>query len=108
MVILFKVLLCANPFAKLKNAPILLVNNNSIENSTKAELKRLGVDNVYIVDSGNSISSKVENEIKSLNIKINKIVGNNIYKMSTNVLKEIDKIKKGRKCCSCKWTKGII
>ncbi|HBG5208257.1 TPA: cell wall-binding protein Cwp21 [Clostridioides difficile] len=86
--------LCANPFAKLKNAPILLVNNNSIENSTKAELKRLGVDNVYIVDSGNSISSKVENEIKSLNIKINKIVGNNIYEMSTNVLKEIDKIKK--------------
>lgn len=86
--------LCANPFAKLKNAPILLVNNNSIENSTKAELKRLGVDNVYIVDSGNSISSKVENEIKSLNIKINKIVGNNIYEMSTNVLKEIDKIKR--------------
>ena len=99
--------LCANPFAKLKNAPILLVNNNSIENSTKAELKRLGVDNVYIVDSGNSISSKVENEIKSLNIKINKIVGNNIYEMSTNVLKEIDKIKKIENVAVVNGLKGL-
>ncbi|MDI3073978.1 cell wall-binding protein Cwp21 [Clostridioides difficile] len=99
--------LCANPFAKLKNAPILLVNNNSIENSTKAELKRLGVDNVYIVDSGNSISSKVENEIKSLNIKINKIVGNNIYEMSTNVLKEIDKIKKVENIAVVNGLKGL-
>ncbi|HBG5343137.1 TPA: cell wall-binding protein Cwp21 [Clostridioides difficile] len=99
--------LCANPFAKLKNAPILLVNNNSIENLTKAELKRLGVDNVYIVDSGNSISSKVENEIKSLNIKIKKIVGNNIYEMSTNVLKEIDKIKKVENVAIVNGLKGL-
>lgn len=99
--------LCANPFAKLKNAPILLVNNNSIENSTQTELKRLGVDNVYIVDSGNSISNKVENEIKSLNIKINKIVGNNIYEMSTNVLKEIDKIKKVENVAVVNGLKGL-
>lgn len=99
--------LCANPFAKLKNAPILLVNNNSIESSTQTELKRLGVDNVYIVDSGNSISNKVENEIKSLNIKINKIVGNNIYEMSTNVLKEIDKIKKVENVAVVNGLKGL-
>ncbi|MCC0660500.1 cell wall-binding repeat-containing protein [Clostridioides sp. ZZV14-6154] len=99
--------LCSNPFAKLKNAPILLVNNNSIESSTKTELKRLGVDNVYIVDSGNSISNKVENEIKSLNIKVNKIVGNNIYEMSTNVLKEIDKIKKVENVAVVNGLKGL-
>ncbi|MDB0440276.1 cell surface protein [Clostridioides difficile] len=99
--------LCANPFAKLKNAPILLVNNNNIESSTQSELKRLGVDNVYIVDSGNSISNKVENEIKSLNIKVNKIVGNNIYEMSTNVLKEIDKIKKVENVAVVNGLKGL-
>ncbi|NMS89597.1 cell surface protein [Clostridioides difficile] len=99
--------LCANPFAILKNAPILLVNSNSIESSTKAELKRLGVDNVYIVDSGNSISAKVENEIKSLNIKINKVAGNNIYEMSTNVLKEIDKIKKVENVAIVNGLKGL-
>ncbi|MCC0656092.1 cell wall-binding repeat-containing protein [Clostridioides sp. ES-S-0123-01] len=99
--------LCANPFAKLKNAPILLVNDNSIESSTKTELKRLGVDNVYIVDSGNSISNKVENEIKSLNIKVNKIVGNNIYEMSTNLLKEIDKIKKVENVAVVNGLKGL-
>lgn len=99
--------LCANPFAKLKNAPILLVNNNSLENSTKTELKRLGVDNVYIVDSGNSISNKVENEIKSLNIRVNKILGNNIYEMSTNVLKEIDKIKKVENVAVVNGLKGL-
>ncbi|MGO1044803.1 cell wall-binding repeat-containing protein [Clostridioides difficile] len=99
--------LCANPFAKLKNAPILLVNNNSIESSTKTELKRLSVDNVYIVDSGNSVSNKVENEIKSLNIRVNKIVGNNIYEMSTNVLKEIDKIKKVENVAVVNGLKGL-
>ncbi|MCC0647940.1 cell wall-binding repeat-containing protein [Clostridioides sp. ZZV15-6598] len=99
--------LCANPFAKLKNAPILLVNNNNIESSTQSELKRLGVDNVYIVDSGNSISNKVENEIKSLNIRVNKILGNNIYEMSTNVLKEIDKIKKVENVAVVNGLKGL-
>lgn len=99
--------LCATPFAKLKNAPILLVNNNTIEGSTKNELKRLGVENVYIVDSGNTISQKVENEIKSLNININKITGNNIYEMSTNVAKEMDKISKIEKIAVVNGEKGL-
>lgn len=99
--------LCATPFAKLKNSPILLVNNNSIEESTKNELKRLGVENVYIVDSGNSISKKVEDEIKSLNINISKIAGNSIYEMSTNVAKEMNKIKSFDKVAVVNGEKGL-
>ena len=99
--------LCATPFAKLKNSPILLVNNNNIEASTKHELKRLGVENVYIVDSGNTISKKVEDEIKGLNININKITGNSIYEMSTNVAKEMNKIKSFDKVAVVNGEKGL-
>lgn len=63
---------------------------------------------MYIVDSGNSIFFKVENEIKLFNIKINKIVGNNIYEMFINVFKEIDKIKKVENVVVVNGLKGLF
>lgn len=51
--------LCSTPLVKLKQAPILLIEENKLTDDTKTELIRLGVKNVYLVESGNRLSAKV-------------------------------------------------
>ena len=41
--------LSATPFAKMKNAPILLTGAENLNNETKKEITRLGAKNVYVI-----------------------------------------------------------
>lgn len=84
--------LCSTPLAKLKNAPILLTDESKLHNDTKAELIRLGVKNVYLVEAGNRLSSKVQSDLKALGVNVHYIKGKDIYDMSLNVANEINKI----------------
>lgn len=84
--------LCSTPLAKLKNAPILLTDESKLHNDTKAELIRLGVKNVYLVEAGNRLSSKVQSDLKALGVNVHYIKGKDIYDMSLKVANEINKI----------------
>ncbi len=84
--------LCSPPLAKLKNAPILLTDESKLHNDTKAELIRLGVKNVYLVEAGNRLSSKVQSDLKALGVNVHYIKGKDIYDMSLKVANEINKI----------------
>ena len=82
--------LSATPFAYSKNAPILLTEKNSLNLNTKAELKRLGVNKVYVVGGTNSVSDNVINQLKSNNITVERISGNDRYETSLKVAKKMD------------------
>ncbi len=99
--------LCSTPLAKLKQAPILLTEENKLTDDTKTELIRLGVKNVYLVESGNRLSAKVQNDLKALGIKVNYIKGKDIYDMSLKVANEINKIAPVSKVAIVNGEKGI-
>lgn len=84
--------LCSSPLANLKNAPILLTDESKLHDDTKAELIRLGVKNVYLVEAGNRLSSKVQSDLKALGINVHYIKGSDMYDMSLKVANEINKI----------------
>ncbi|NMS89440.1 cell wall-binding repeat-containing protein [Clostridioides difficile] len=84
--------LSASGLAGALNAPILLTEKNTIPTETSARLKN--VSKVYIIGGTYSISTTVENSLKSKNIKVVRIQGSDRIKTSYNVAKEINSIKK--------------
>ncbi|MCX7951770.1 MAG: cell wall-binding repeat-containing protein, partial [Clostridiales bacterium] len=55
--------LCAAPLAKKFDAPILLVSKNEIKKEVLDEIKRLGVEEVYIVGGSGAVSDAVKTKI---------------------------------------------
>ncbi|WP_131005407.1 cell wall-binding repeat-containing protein [Clostridioides difficile] len=84
--------LSASGLAGALNAPILLTEKNTIPTETYARLKN--VSKVYIIGGTYSISTSVENSLKSKKMKVVRIKGNDRIKTSYNVAKEINSIKK--------------
>ena len=59
--------LCAGPLASSKNAAILLTNSKTLNEDTKEYIKaNTNIKNIIIVGGERSISSSVENELKTL------------------------------------------
>ncbi|SDL74327.1 bifunctional 2',3'-cyclic-nucleotide 2'-phosphodiesterase/3'-nucleotidase [Romboutsia lituseburensis] len=81
--------LCATPFAKLKNAPILLTGSKTLDAKTKAEISRLGAKNVYIVGGTNAVDESVVKELKSMNVNVERIAGNDRYQTSLQIAKKL-------------------
>ncbi|MBY2475808.1 cell wall-binding repeat-containing protein [Clostridioides difficile] len=83
--------LSATPFAKAKDAPILLTQSNKLDSRTKAELKRLGVKNVYLIGGSIAIGSNVEKQLDAENINFERISGNSRYETSLKLAEKLDK-----------------
>ncbi|HBH3650950.1 TPA: cell wall-binding repeat-containing protein [Clostridioides difficile] len=83
--------LSATPFAKAKDAPILLTQSNELDSRTKAELKRLGVKNVYLIGGSIAIGSNVEKQLDAENINFERISGNSRYETSLKLAEKLDK-----------------
>lgn len=79
----------ASPLAKKFNAPILLTDTSSLTNSTKEKLQGLGVKNVFIIGGVGVVSPQVENTLKSMDISVKRICGQDRYETSVNVAKEL-------------------
>jgi len=75
----------ATPFAYFKDAPILLTEKDKLNDISKSEIKRLKAKKIYIIGGGNSISSELENELKNLNIDIERISGEDRFETSLNI-----------------------
>lgn len=81
--------LSAGPLAKKYNAPILLTDKNRLNLDVEIELLRLGVKNVFIIGSEAAVSKAVEDRIKSLNINVERIGGEDKYDTSVKIAEKL-------------------
>ena len=99
--------LSATPFAKVKNAPILLTQNNSLNQLTENEISRLGAKNIYIIGGFNSIDESIENYLKDKGLNTIRISGNDRYDTSIKLAKELSKENKLSKLVLVNGEKGL-
>ncbi|HGM3508126.1 TPA: cell wall-binding repeat-containing protein [Clostridioides difficile] len=99
--------LSATPFAKAKDAPILLTQSNKLDSRTKAELKRLGVKNVYLIGGSIALSSEIEKQLNAENINFERISGNSRYDTSLKLAERLNKEKSISKIVVVNGEKGL-
>jgi hypothetical protein len=81
--------LSATPFAESQQAPILLTEVNKLNSETKKELSRLGTGIVYVIGGKSVVSDSVINELKSMNITVERISGKDRYETSLEIAKKL-------------------
>ncbi|MDD7794982.1 cell wall-binding repeat-containing protein [Clostridium sp. 'White wine YQ'] len=74
------------------NCPILLTETQSIPKATSDEMNRLGVKNVYILGGIGVISKNVENTLVSSGKKVIRLGGQDRFKTSIEITKNIDNL----------------
>ncbi|WP_368658021.1 cell wall-binding repeat-containing protein [Metabacillus halosaccharovorans] len=80
--------LAASPLAFQKDAPILLTHGDTLTQATKREIQRLKPSNAIIIGGPKSVSEKVINDIKKLNISdVVRIGGKDRFEVSYNIAK---------------------
>lgn len=82
--------LCTSPLAKKYNAPILLTSKNELNSNVNERLIKLNVKKVFIIGGNGSVSKKVEDEIKALNIQVERISGTTRYETSVKIAEKMD------------------
>lgn len=85
--------LSVTPLANLKNAPILLTQQDTLNKDTKKELERLNVKNVYIIGTDDVVSEKVNQDIKSMGISTERLGGVDRYETALKIVEKMDSIK---------------
>lgn len=68
-------------------APILLVEQDSIPNNVQAEIKRLNPEEVFLLGGTSTISESVENNIKKLISNTHRIAGKNRFETAEEIRK---------------------
>jgi N-acetylmuramoyl-L-alanine amidase len=81
--------LSAAPLAYKDNSPILLTYDNRLPKVTKQELQRLNVSKVVLIGGKGSISEKVQHEIRSMGISVERISGGDRFEVSANIASKI-------------------
>jgi len=86
--------LCAGPLAKKYNAPILLTETSELNADVLAELRRLGVETVFIAGGTGAVSANVETSLKSASIKFERLYGADRYETSVKIAEKLGTVKK--------------
>ena len=71
--------------ASVNQGPILLTRDSSVPASTKAEITRLGAKRVILAGGTSSIGYKVEEELKSMGLSIERKAGANRYATAASI-----------------------
>lgn len=77
--------LSAAPLAVQKNAPVLLTQTARLSPVTKAEIKRLKPERVYIAGGAGAVSNGVANEIRDLGYRVTRLGGQDRYETSIRI-----------------------
>lgn len=85
--------LAAAPLAAKYEAPILLTGADSLNAYTSSEISRLNVKNVFIVGGKGVVSQSVEDSLKSRDIKVTRLSGDDRYGTALEVAKKVGKSK---------------
>ncbi len=67
------------PLAYALDAPILLIDGESIESGIMARIKELGAKNIYLLGGEVAISSAVEKQLKNGNYNVERIAGDSRF-----------------------------
>lgn len=81
--------LCGNSISAKENIPVLLTQIDELNEYTKKAIKQWNVNEIVIVGGKLSISGKVEQELKSMGIKITRLSGKDRFETSVEVAKHI-------------------
>ncbi|MGX4598586.1 cell wall-binding repeat-containing protein [Faecalimicrobium sp. JNUCC 81] len=100
--------LTATPFAEAKDAPMLLTQNNKLDERIKAELKRLGVQKVYLIGGTNVLKKSVEDALKAEKLSVDRIWGNTRYETSLEIAKRLDSTKDVSEIAVVNGDKGLV
>lgn len=83
----------ATPLAYAKNAPIIPVKINKLDNKTKDFLKQLEVKKITIIGGLESVSKDTEVKLVEEGYEVERIYGDDRYQTSIKISNELDKIK---------------
>ncbi|GAA2970007.1 leucine-rich repeat protein [Finegoldia magna] len=81
--------LASSPYGVGKNAPTLLVEKDSIMDEVLQEIKRLNPSKIIIAGGKLSVSEKVENQIKQLGIKQQRIAGHDRFETAVKLGEQV-------------------
>ena len=85
--------LTATPLAYAKNAPILLTAKGGLTKATANEIKRLGAKDVIMIGGDAVLPAKIENELKALKVKTDRVKGSTREETALAIAKRLDGIK---------------
>lgn len=77
--------LCAAPLAKKYDAPIILCSGDTINEQIKSEITKLNPENAIIIGGEGAVSKGIEDNLGTMNIKIERIFGNDRFETSAKV-----------------------
>lgn len=80
------------PLASKINAPVLLTSRDTLNQTTAAEIKRLGAKNITIVGGEGSISTSVEEKLKMEGFTTDRISGQSRVETSINIAKKLEQL----------------
>lgn len=82
--------LSAAPLAKKYNAPILLNSGEDLDSRVEGELKRLNVKQVFIIGGNGVIPNSVAERLSQLEIEPTRLFGQDRYETSIKVAEQLD------------------
>lgn len=83
--------LTATPLAKLKSAPVLLTDKDSVNENVMKKIEDLDAKTVTIIGGEASVSPNIEKQLKNKGMKTERIYGSNRYETSEKIAEEIIK-----------------
>ena len=99
--------LTATPLAYAKNAPILLTGKDGLSKETADEIKRLGAKDVIMIGGDAVLTSKVEEGLKTLKLKVDRIKGSTREETALAIAKRLDGIKDVSEIAVVNGTTGL-
>ncbi len=81
--------LASAPLSKIYNAPLLLTEKDKLNSKTEAQLKKLKIKKVFIVGGIGVVSQNVENKLKSMEITVERLAGENRYQTSLKIANKV-------------------
>lgn len=81
--------LSAAPLAKKYNAPILLNPGQPLDTRVESELKRLGVNKVFIIGGTGVVPQNIQDGIDKMNIKTIRLYGEDRYETAVKVAEQL-------------------
>jgi minor extracellular protease Epr len=81
--------LAASPLAFKYDAPILLTSPKSLNPVSKKEITRLGAKKAIIIGGTGSISENVAEELRKMNIVVERIGGKDRFEVTLNIAREL-------------------
>ncbi len=87
--------LAGGPLAYALKASILLITNDESDEATYAEIKRLGVKDVYILGGNVAVSKDVETKLKGDGYTVNRIAGDTRFETAVMIAEKMDTLRDG-------------